>query len=114
MFFNVKMDIKIEEVYFSYAFKGEEPDQTTMNYYLSNSINYILFYESKRKLEKSQIDDKINSSFFYLQSPDDMKNSKIELTTFDTNKIKSKGKKYKKELTEELNKLDNIFKKKRT
>ena len=108
MLFKVDLKINIEEVHFSYVFKGESPDNTTINYCITNRINYILYYESTRTLEKSDIDDKIVSSFFYLQSPNIMIDRSIELTTLELNK-KLKAN----EIKQEFDKLNNFLNKKR-
>ena len=107
LLFKVNLKINIEEVYFSYVFNGEEPDQTTINYCDSNQINYILFFENKRMLKISDINDKIVPSFFYLQNPKNMIKRGIELTVLNI------GKKKAKDIREEFDKLNEFLQKKR-
>ena len=108
MFFKINLNINIEEVYFSYVFNGESRDNTSINYCKANNINYILYYENERVLEKSEIDDRIISSFFYLQNPNSMIDKTIPLTTLDLNKNIKEN-----DIKNEFDKLDNFLNKKR-
>ena len=108
MLFKINLTINIEEVYFSYVFNGESKDNTSINYCQANNINYIIYYEKERILEKSNIDSKIISSFFYLQNPNSMIDRTIELTTLDFNKNLKEN-----EMKQEFDKLDNFLNKKR-
>ena len=108
MFFKINLNINIEEVYFSYVFNGESQDNTSINYCKANNINYILYYENERVLEKSRIEDRIISSFFYLQNPYSMIDKTIPLTTLDLNKNIKEN-----DIKNEFDKLDNFLNKKR-
>lgn len=107
--FYVELKINIQEVYFSYVFKGEEPDSTTINYCEENQINYIKYFESERKLYISDIDSKIKSVFQYLKYPKDKTKSTIDLQIFDIDFSKAS----KDELNNEFGKLHKYLKYKR-
>ena len=106
LLFFVKLNIYINDVFFSYVFKGEDPDTTTINYCEENQINYIKYFESERKLDASDIDSTIKSVFHYLRYPKDMTKATIHLKTLDINLSKN-------QTEQEFRKLDDFLKKKR-
>ena len=108
LLFSVKLNIYIQEVYFSYVFKGEEPDGTTINYCEENQINYMNYFETKKCLTMSNINDQIISVFHYLRAPKDMTKSTTILTSYDIDISKIS----KEVLNDEFNKLDNFLQKK--
>lgn len=108
MLFKINLKINIKEVYFSYVFNGDSQDNASINYCQMNNINYILYNESERILKKSDIDDRIISSFFYLQNPNSMIDKTITLTTLDFNKNLKEN-----EIKQEFDKLENFLNKKR-
>lgn len=108
LLFKTKLNINIENVYFSYVFKGEDLDTTTINYCITNQINYLLFYENEIKIDDSNIDNKVSSFFHYLQYPNKNIMDKIELTPFDID-FKKESKNI---INDEFNKLDSYLKKK--
>ena len=109
LLFKTKLNIIIKDVFFSYVFRGEKIDKTTINYCVTNQINYMLYYENKTTIIDSNIDNKINSSFHYLQKPENKIIDTIELTSFDIDL--KKNTKYN--IEKEFQKLDNYLQKKR-
>ena len=107
LLYKYNLNIEIEDVCFGYVFKGENPDQQTKNYCQENQINYMEYYESKRKLIISDINNKIESVFHYLRFPRDMTKNTIKLKSLDIY--------YKKKINieEEYNKLNVFLQKKR-
>ena len=109
LLFKTKLNIIIEEVYFSYVFQGEKVDKTSVNYCIANQINYLIYYENERRLDDSNINSKIVPSFHYLQSPDNMIKEKIQLKQFDIDLNKESDDKIK----NEFNKLHKFLEIKR-
>ena len=103
------LNIYIKEVYFSYVFKGEKPDYTSINYCEENQINYIKYFESERKLIISNIDNKIKSVFQYLKYPKDKSNFIIDLPILDFDFSNTP----KEEADKEFDKLHNYLQNKR-
>ena len=106
LLYKIKLNIIIKDIYFSYVFIGEKIDKNIINYCEINQINYIFYYENKIKFIDSNINNKINSSFYYLQNPINNIINKIELTQFDID-LKEIN------IKEEFQKLDNYLQKKR-
>ena len=109
LLFKTELNIDIEDVYFSYVFKGENIDKIIINYCFVNQINYLIYDEKEIKIEDSNIDNKINLSFHYLQYPENKIQDKIELKPFEIDLSKAN----KKIINDEFNKLDNYLQKKR-
>ena len=106
--FFIKCDIKLENIYFSYVFDENNPDQTTINYCEEIQLNYLLFQnEFPPVLNDRSIESKIKSRFLYPIFPKDKKIEYV-LINLDINYSSNK-----KELKSEYDKLKEFLNKKR-
>ena len=74
IFIFIHCDIKFENIYFSYVFDKNNPDNTTINYCEEVQLNYLLFKnEFPPELNDRLIESSIKSRFVYPILPKDKK-----------------------------------------
>lgn len=105
--FFIMADIHIKDIFFSYVFCSNYPDENSINYCNELNINYILFNNDNFQVVDSQINPKIETKYKYFISP------KEEKQTFIVNNLDIDYSLGKEALSEEYLNLKSFLHKKR-